>query len=212
MTITDAINKFAKMGEIPNEIAPKMAKVLESNFGPLIGSYLGGGGKGFAWKFGGNLVLKITSDKQEAWAASALLNKYHQHVGGYKRVAQVGHTPLYAIIQDFAGDPMTDNNIKKAIDNLPDNSKHLIATLKELTQSSSHPIWSQLLSGIQWIRDHGIKSFDLHSDNVVQKGDVYKIIDVGIGDPEPMHLGRIELEHKLNLAMSNNIEIIVIGE
>ena len=201
MKISDAILKFAELGYIDKNIAPKTAQVLEKQFGPLVGPYLGGGGKGFAWKFGKDLVLKITTDLQEAWAASALMNKFHPHVGGYKRVAQIGDTPLYVIIQEYAGEPIKDTFIKKAIDNLPANPEQMIATLKELTQSSSHPMWGQLLSGIQWIRDHGIKSFDLHSDNVVQKGDVYKIIDVGVGDPEPMHLGRIKLEQKLTLAM-----------
>lgn len=201
MKISDAILKFAELGDIDKNIAPKTAQILEKQFGSLAGPYLGGGGKGFAWKFGKDLVLKITTDLQEAWAASALMNKFHPHVGGYKRVAQIGDTPLYVIIQEYAGEPIKDTFIKKAIDNLPANPEKMIATLKELTQSSSHPMWGQLLSGIQWIRDHGIKSFDLHSDNVVQKGDVYKIIDVGVGDPEPMHLGRIKLEQRLTLAM-----------
>lgn len=210
MTITDAINTLTRMGEVPAALAPKIAKTLESKFGSGLGQYLGGGGKGFAWKWGGNnWVLKLTTDEEEAWAASVLLGKRHPHVGQYRNVANIDGTKLYTIIQENAGGPITDHNIKNAIDSLPESPEQIITALKELTETSSFPLWPQLLSACQWLKHNGINFFDLHSDNVVHRGEVFKLIDVGIGDVEPMHLGRIKLEQKLDIALSG-MEIIVI--
>jgi serine/threonine protein kinase len=209
MTITDAINKFVGYGDIPAELASKIAKNLESKFGSNIGQYLGAGGKGFAWKWGHNWVFKLTTDEQEASAASILLGKKHPHVGQYRNVANIDGTKLYAIIQEYAGEPIKDVDIQKAINLMPGSSDAIINTLKELTETSSFPLWPQLLSAIQWLKHNGINHFDLHSDNVVQRGEVFKVIDVGIGDVEPMHLGRIKLEQRLAIAFSN-IETITI--
>lgn len=205
--LTAAVTKFADVGDIPKDIAPGVAKALEAKFGQLVGKFIGSGGKGFAWMIGKDLVLKLTADQDEAYAASILLGKRHPHVGFYKHVAKIGNTDLYAIVQEYAGGPIKDKFVKVAIDRLPDDAGKVLAALKELVQTSSHPVWEQLLSGVLWIRDHGIKYFDVHSDNVVQDGDIYRIIDVGIGDPEPMHLGNINLEHKMGLAFAD-LEII----
>jgi serine/threonine protein kinase len=205
--LTAAVQKFVYAGDIPEEGAAGIAKALEAKFGKLIGKFIGGGGKGYAWMIGHDLVLKLTSDQQEAFAASILLGKRHPNVGFYKHVAKIGNTDLYAIVQEYAGGPIKDAYVKKAVDNLPDDTGKMIPALKELVQTSSHPVWEQLLSGVLWLRDNGIKYFDIHSDNVVQDGETYKIIDVGIGDPEPMHLGRINLEQKMGLAFSD-VEVI----
>ena len=203
MTLTDAINTMMSLGEVPEDIGPKVAAALEKKFGSMIGRHLGGGSKGFAWMIGKDLVLKITTDEQEAHAASTLVGQHHPNVGYYKHVARIGNLDIYAIIQEYAGEPIKDFNIRKAIDKLPDRPEEIIATLKELVETSSHPMWAQLLSGMQWIRDNGINFFDLHSDNVVQRGEIYKIIDVGVGNPETMHLANINLERKLHLALGN---------
>lgn len=208
-TIANAVNAFAGWGDIPAEQAPKIIKTLESKFGSMLGQYLGAGGKGFAWKWGHNWVFKLTTDEQEASAASLLLGKKHPHVGQYRNVANIDGTKLYAIIQEYAGEPIKDVNIQKAINMLPDRPNEIVAALKELTETSSYPMWPQLLSAFQWLRHNGVNHFDLHSDNVVQRGEVFKVIDVGIGDVEPMHLGRIKLEHRLAIAFSD-IEIITI--
>jgi serine/threonine protein kinase len=208
-TITDAINAFVGYGDIPAELAPKIAKTLESKFGPNVGQYLGAGGKGFAWKWGNNWVFKLTTDEQEASAASTLLGKKHPHVGQYRNVANIDGTKLYAIIQEYAGEPIKDVNIQKAINMLSGKPDRAIQALKQLTETSSFPLWPQLLSALQWLRHNGVNYFDLHSDNVVQRGEVFKVIDVGIGDVEPMHLGRIKLEQRLAIAFSD-IEIITI--
>lgn len=209
MTIAKAVEKFVGFGDIPADLAPKIAKTLEAKFGAMVGQYLGAGGKGFAWKWGGNWVFKLTTDEQEAWAASILLGKKHPHVGQYRNVANIEGTKLYAVIQEYAGEPIKDVNIQKAINLMPDSADAIIRTLKELTATSSFPLWPQLLSAIQWLRHNGVNHFDLHSDNVVQRGEVFKVIDVGIGDVEPMHLGRIKLEQRLAIAFSD-IEIIKI--
>lgn len=209
MKLSDAIEKMVNFGEIPAEIGPKVAAALEKKFGSIIGQYLGGGSKGYAWMVGDGLVLKITSDEQEAHAASTLVGQNHPHVGAYKHVARISNLDLYAIIQEYAGEPITDFNTRKAIDTLPDKPEQIIVALKELVEKSSHPMWEQLLSAMQFIRDNGINFFDLHSDNVVRRGEVYKIIDVGVGNPEAMHLANINLERKLNLAFGT-MEVIPI--
>lgn len=208
VNIRDAVAKLAKYGDIPENDAPAIATALESKFGKLAGKFLGEGGKGFAWMVGRDWVFKLTTDQQEAWAASALLGLRHPNVGQYKHVAKIADTGLYAIIQEYAGEPISDPTVISLIDRFIDlNSEQIIVALKDLVEKSSHPLWEQLLSGIQFLRDHGVKNYDLQSGNVVQKGDTYKIIDVGVGDPDPMHLGKINLEQKMDIAFSG-IEII----
>lgn len=208
MNITDAVLELAEIGDIPEEGADRVAQALENKFGKLAGKFIGKGGKGYAWMIGRDWVLKLTTDQQEAWAASALLGLHHPNVGQYKNVAKINDTKLYAIVQEFAGHPITDPHTRKLIDQFIDlNASQTIEALKGLVEKSSHPIWGQLLSALQFLRDHGVKNFDLHSDNVVQKGDIYKIIDVGIGDIDPMNLGNVNLEQKMDIAFSP-IEII----
>jgi hypothetical protein len=208
VNIRDAVAKLAEYGDIPEKDAPSIATALENKFGKLAGKFLGAGGKGFAWMVGHDWVFKLTTDEQEAWAASALLGLRHPNVGQYKHVAKIANTGLYAIIQEYAGEPIHDPAVRLLIDKFVSlNSEQIIAALKDLVEKSSHPLWEQLLSGIQFLRDHGVKNYDLQADNVVQKGDIYKIIDVGIGDPDPMHLGKINLEQKMDIAFSG-IEII----
>lgn len=208
MDIRQAVTKLAEYGDIPEKDAPAIATALENKFGKLTGKYLGAGGKGFAWLVGRDWVFKLTTDEQEAWAASALLGLRHPNVGQYKNVAKIANTGLYAIIQEYAGEPIQDPTVRSLIDKFVNlNSEQIIAALKDLVERSSHPLWGQLLAGIQFLRDHGVKNYDLQADNVVQKGDTYKIIDVGIGDLDPMHLGNISLEQKMDIAFSG-IEII----
>lgn len=208
MDIKDAIAKLVSYDEVPEKDAASIAATLENKFGKLIGKFLGEGGKGFAWMIGNDLVFKLTTDEQEAWAASALLGLRNPNVGQYKHVAKIDGTKLYAIVQEYAGEPIRDRNIISAIDKfLSLNSDQMIMALKDLVEKSSHPLWGQLLSGLQFLRDNGVKNFDLHSDNIVQKDDTYKIIDVGIGDPDPMNLGKINLEQKMDIAFSE-IEVI----
>ncbi len=208
MNITDAVNKLASLGEVPEKEAPAIAKALEDKFGKLAGKFLGEGGKGFAWMVGRDWVFKLTTDEQEAWAASALLGLHHPNVGQYRHVAKIDNTKLYAIIQEYAGEPLTDPAERKLVDTFVDLDQYqIIPALKQLVERSSHPIWAQLLSGLQFLRDNGVNNFDLHSDNVVKKGNTYKIIDVGIGGIDPMNLGKINLEQKMDIAFSG-IEVI----
>lgn len=204
MDITTAVNKLAEYGDIEPEEAPAIAAALEKKFGSIVGKFLGSGGKGFAWMVGQDWVLKLTTDQQEAWAASALLGRHHPNVGQYKHVAKISGTDLYAIVQEYSGVPLTDPHEIKLVDQFIDlDGEQTVVALKNLVEKSSHPMWEQLLSGLQFLRDNGVKNFDLHSDNVVKKGDTYKIIDVGVGDPDPMHLGAINLEHKMDIAFSD---------
>lgn len=208
MNITDAVQELASFDEIPAKDADRIAQALEAKFGKLAGKFLGKGGKGFAWMAGRDLVFKLTTDKQEAWAASALLGLHHPNVGQYKHVAHINGTDLYAIVMEYAGQPLADPHERKMADQFVRlRGDEIVNALKDLSEKSSYPMWAQLLAGVQFLRDHGITDYDLQADNIVKNGNTYKIIDVGVGDPDPMNLGKINLEHKMDIAFAN-IEII----
>lgn len=208
MDITTAVNQLAEYGDIKPEDAPAIAVALEKKFGPIVGKFIGSGGKGFAWMVGNDWVFKLTTDQQEAWAASALLGLRHPNVGQYKHVAKISGTNLYAIIMEYAGSPLTDPHERKMADQFVRlRGNQIVAALKDLSEKSSYPMWEQLLAGVQFLRDHGVTDYDLQADNIVKNGNTYKIIDVGVGDPDPMNLGAINLESQMDIAFSN-IEVI----
>jgi serine/threonine protein kinase len=185
----------------------KIASTIEREFNVDLNNFIGHGDMGYAWLLSGGFVFKLTIDNNEANAAASLISKRHPNVAAYYRVYKIGDLDLFVILQEYGGKPLTDPDLKRTLDALPNDTDEIVSQLKAHYDKTKNNAFKQLLDGMQWIRDEGVGYFDLHSDNVVQSNGIYKIIDVGGGDVEKHKLSVIKLENRLDSAFSH-IDII----
>lgn len=176
LTISQALEEFVGFKEIDE----KSSKEVESLLYGLIPNadkllFIGRGDRGFAWKRG-NIVVKITTDKNEYSAAKKLIGQKHPNVVEYMHAWKIG--TLFIILQRYAGGQITDRNIIKRINNLPTDYDETLSTIKRYIITEPHPIWKQVLDGIEWLASKGIKNIDLNAGNIVKDGNDYKLIDV----------------------------------
>jgi len=173
----------------------------------LTTKYLGGGDMGHAWLLNDGRVLKITLDQKEADAANKIMHGggSHPNVADYYLAVQIGDLPIFVILQELAGKPITDPDIKEFLDDLPIRSWQIVDALEAEYKATGHDIFKQLASGMDWLIDNDIDFADLSPENVMRSGDTYKIIDLGgegiVRQPPPMASQRL-LEQKLSVVMS----------
>ena len=208
MDLQSAVQDLIEWSRIDPALTDRIVRTAQANLPKGLGQYLGGGDRGHAWSIG-PYVLKLTTDKDEAYAASRIVKQSHPNVAVYHNIVQFDKLPFFMIIQDFGGRPIKDEALIGFLDHLPASTDEAIALLKKESRASNDP-YDQVLRGMQFLRDQGLRYVDLSGDNVVQSGNNYKIIDVGMsGSTEPYNLRKIKLlEYKLDLAFTDAIEIV----
>lgn len=84
-----------------NQTIDQFANSVAEKIGHKVVSFLGKGSQGYAFDLGGNLILKITSDKSEAIEALRLVGQKNKHIGDFYNVYDFKSYPgVYAIIRE----------------------------------------------------------------------------------------------------------------
>jgi serine/threonine protein kinase len=208
MDLVSAVRNLIEFSDIDPSLIGRIVRTVQANLPKGLGTYIGGGDRGHAWRIG-PYVLKLTTDKDEAYAASQIIKQSHPNVAVYHNIVQFDRLPFFMVIQDFGGRPIKDKTLIGFLDHLPASTDEVIALLQKEVKASNDP-YDQILRGMQFLRDQGLRFVDLHGDNVVQSDNTYKIIDVGMsGSAEPHNIRKLKLlEYKLDLAFTDAIEIV----
>jgi predicted NUDIX family NTP pyrophosphohydrolase len=160
--------------------------------------YLGQGGYGVSFNIGDDIVLKLTSDEEEAQNAFFLLAKETEHIieyyDVYKLVNDDIQNPIYALFMEFIL-PLTDEDVKmikdiKEITGLWTNDmlKLLKDNEKELwywaEHHNHHATAKSIVEGLFGIAEdcetYDISTFDVKAANMGWSGDGELIyFDVG---------------------------------
>lgn len=84
-----------------NQTIEQFADSVAAKIGHKVVSFLGKGSQGYAFDLGGNIILKITSDKSEAIEALRLVGQKNKHIGDFYSVYDFKSYPgVYAIIRE----------------------------------------------------------------------------------------------------------------
>jgi len=183
----------------------------------LTAKYLGGGDNGHAWLLRNGQVLKLSIDEKEANAANKLRTSggTHPNITDYSMIVQIGGLPVFVMLQEYAGKPITDPELKEFLGNLPLKSWQIVDSLEDQYKVTGNNAYKQLASGMNWLIDNDVDFIDLNDENVMKSGNTYKIIDMGGGGkvrrPPPMDSQRL-LEQKLSLIMNTIKKIALSAE
>lgn len=168
-----------------------------------LGAELGSGSRGIAYELPmTRQALKITSDKSEANAANILVGKKLKNVCEFYRIFQFDSTGYYGIVQELLEPLSYGSNIQfleKCLNHevishaitqsqMPNWEEEVLAELQSYSMRetvSDKQIdvaergIKEIMNGIKEIHQNGINFIDLHSGNVMLRGDVCVIIDLG---------------------------------
>lgn len=190
--------------ENPQRFVTRVIKTIKKIV-PKLGKFLGKGDMGFVWATEEG-VVKLTIDKTEAQAAAKLAGIKHPNVAAHASVTQIDDLPIYVIKQEYAGDPVRNQVVKRALKNLPfGDHDQLVGYLDQLYRRTGNNAFEQLSDGMNWLKANGVLFSDLSLGNVMEKDGIYKIIDIGIAKvKKPPEMTKQELvEYKLSLILSN---------
>lgn len=202
-----------------------------------LGKLLGCGSYACAYEIVGkkSLVAKLTGDPADAGAWMQVIKKSQRKAWpkGLVRthcveaMPTMGGRQFFFMIQDKVSTPIRDYTAGAAFINddevreafLEGDTKYLVATAKEF---GADPKWVKPLADtIRWLKDNGIDWHDLHSGNVMLKGSVPVIIDLGHGTvpkakvPVMKHAASQRMEHaaarRINGCPATDGEVLVEG-
>lgn len=174
-------------------------------------SYLGGADQGHAWLLDTGDVIKLTLDEKEALASNTLASRKasHPNVVTFKDVHQLEELPIFIILQDFAGLPVKNRQVKALLDKIeeiedPGRMVKIIRFLEPYTKRTDElgKAAKNLLDGMNWIMDQDINFSDLNPGNVVVDDGLYRIIDLGISKTNrPVQPEKLTFEERLDRAL-----------
>jgi len=188
-----------------HDLALKVAKTILKESGAQGLISIGEGNYGEAFKTAQNDVLKITTNPKEADNSNKIKNKIIKGVVFIQDVKNIKNTPIYYIMQEYGGVPISRapgyKSLATFIDYEWDNDPSSLSKY-----SSEFPGLQSLIDALNELEKHGVSHGDVHSNNIVVDNDGnLRHIDLGVSGVTDSNIESISLlEYKL-LNIFNNI-------
>lgn len=185
--VDGVLEQYSEGEGFPERVAKTILALLPGK----ANKYLGGGDMGHAWRLDDGSVAKITIDRKEAEAASKLTRDakdWHPNVGRLMHVRQIGKLPVYLLVQEFAGQKVTDKGVIEllrkvnAITQRPVMMNMMNALEDAQVEGKAKKAAADLAAALGWLMDHDVEFTDLNPGNVVVKDGNYRIIDLGLSE------------------------------
>lgn len=187
----------------PIELSRKIAKTILNWKDVKFRRKLGAGTMGVAWLTSDNNVFKLTLDSDEANNANIIKGSNHPNIFSVLDVVQLGRLPIYAILQEYAGKPLQDPEMIDKIDEIYDKV-HTTDQMIKMYSKLNDERFSDIVDGLKWLKSKGISHYDVHSNNVLVKGNNLILIDLGVAESKPSGVKRVSiLERKLSVLLNN---------
>jgi hypothetical protein len=200
------------MESVQNELLPQFAQKLEG-MGLVVHQRLAPPGtKGVAFSLANGNVLKVTLDKTEAYATKHIEGKKLKNVYQVFEVFKFGKTDFYGVHEEKCLPLKPGNESYWLRNGLPELDfrgyvngrvtnvdERISAFLKRALSASTKGFDTELVrkglqdvvAGVDQLADNGIKFYDVHSGNIMRRGNDLVLIDIGQAQTGPANIDDI---------------------